>query len=88
MCCTCRLITIIAADQRIYLCHHRSYDSKAVVGDIRDKSFYEVWHSEETRARLLGVDPQKECMNFCAFQERNKMIQAYFDVNYDHLNFI
>lgn len=87
-CYTCRMVTVIAADQKIYLCHTRAYDSEAVVGDIRDKSFYEVWYSEETRSKLLGLDPQKECKNFCAFQERNQLIQAYFDVNYDHINFI
>lgn len=87
-CYTCRMVTVIAADQKIYLCHTRAYDSEAVVGDIRDKSFYEAWYSEEAQLKLLGLNPQKECRNFCAFQERNKLIQAYFDVNYEHINFI
>ncbi len=88
VCYTCRLVTVIAADQKIYLCHTRAYDSKAVVADLRDKSFREAWYSEETRKRLEQLKPQEACRNFCVYQERNELIQAYFDVNYDHINFI
>lgn len=88
ICYVCRLVTVIAADQKVYLCHTRAYDSKAVVADIKDMSFQEVWQSEATRSRLLKIDPRQECKNFCVYEERNEMIQAYFDVNYNHINFI
>lgn len=87
-CYTCRLVTVIAADQRVYLCHTRAYDSKAVVVDIKNKSFKEAWYSEDARLILLRLRPQQECKNFCVYQERNELIQEYFDVNYEHVNFI
>lgn len=88
ICYICRLVTVIAADQKVYLCHDRAYESQAVVADIKDKSFREVWYSEETRSKLLKVDPRQECKYFCVYKERNELIQAYLDVNYDHINFI
>lgn len=88
ICYTCRIVTVIGADQKLYLCHTRAYDSNAIVGDIRDRSLYDVWNSKETQTRLLELRPQTECRNFCAYKSRNEMIQAYFDVNVDHVNFI
>lgn len=87
-CYTCRLVTAIGADQKVYLCHTRAYDSGAVVGDLKEQSFRDIWTSPATVKKLSEFDPRKECRNFCAYQERNELINAYFDVNIDHINFI
>ena len=87
-CYTCRLITIIAADQRVYLCHTRAYDSQAVVGDLHNQSFRVMWFSDATKKRLEELQPKRDCRNFCAYEERNKLIQAYFDTDMRHVNFI
>lgn len=87
-CYTCRMVTVIGADQKIYLCHTRAYDSRAEVADLRDKSFREAWFSEETVKRLREVDPRRECRNFCAYESRNKLVEEYFDVDPSHVNFI
>ncbi len=88
VCYTCRLVTVIAADQRVYLCHTRAYDSKAVVGSLKHQDFRTLWFSEETKARLAAVRPQIDCKNSCAYQDRNEAIQSYFDVDMRHVNFI
>ena len=85
-CYVCKLVTVIAADQKVYLCHTRAYDSSAVVGDLRDKTFKELWFSEEARRFLSSVNPKTDCKNFCAYQTRNELIQAFFDTT--HVNFI
>ena len=88
VCYTCRLVTVIAADQRVYFCHTRAYDSKAIVGDLRDKGFREMWYSPLTIKRLTSLQPQNDCRNFCVYQERNQLIKAYFDVDMRHIDFI
>ena len=88
VCYTCRLVTVIAADQKVYFCHTRAYDSEAVVGDLHDQSFRELWFSEKTRKRLENLEPKRDCRNFCVYEERNRLIQAYFDVDMRHVNFI
>ena len=87
-CYTCRLVTVIAADQRVYFCHTRAYDSDAVVGDLHDQSFHDMWFSETTKQRLQSLRPRKDCKNFCVYQQRNELIAAYFDVDMRHVNFI
>lgn len=88
VCYTCRMVTVIAADQRVYFCHTRAYDSDAVAGDLHDQSFYEMWFSDQTKKRLSQLSPQKDCQNFCVYQERNQLIEAYFDVDLRHVDFI
>lgn len=87
-CYTCRLVTAIAADQKVYLCHTRAYDSKAVVGDLRTQSFKELWFSDATKKRLTELNPKRDCQNFCVYETRNQLIASYFDVDYNHINFI
>lgn len=87
-CYTCRLVTVVAADQKVYLCHTRAYDSTAVVGDLRGQSFKEMWFSEEAKRRLMELRPEKDCRNFCAYEGRNMLIENYFNIDYNHINFI
>ena len=88
VCYTCRLVTVIAADQRVYLCHTRAYDSNAVVGSLKEQSFRTMWFSKETAARLVALRPQVDCRNSCVYQDRNEAIRSYFDVDMRHVNFI
>lgn len=88
VCYTCRFVTVIAADQKVYLCHTRAYDSKAVIGDLRNKAFRELWFSGETQDTLKGINPRIDCQNFCVYRERNKLIDEYLDVDENHINFI
>ena len=87
-CYTCRLVTVIAADQRVYYCHTRAYDSEAILGDLHHQSFKDMWFSDETTRKLADLKPQEDCKNFCVYEERNQLIQAYFDVDLRHVNFI
>lgn len=88
VCHTCKLVTVIAADQKVYFCHTRAYDSGAMVGDLHEQSFHEMWFSDETTKKLNNLNPMAECKNFCVYEERNKLIQAYLDVDKEHVNFI
>lgn len=87
-CYTCRLVTVIAADKKVYLCHTRAYDSGAVVGVLDDQSFKELWFSEETKKVFERLDPIKDCRNFCVYENRNEIIQSYYDADGEHVNFI
>ncbi|MBQ8945546.1 MAG: radical SAM protein [Lachnospiraceae bacterium] len=87
-CFTCKLVSVVGADQKVYLCHTRAYDEGAVIGDLKSMSFKQLWFSDATRRKLDLLDPVESCRNFCAYQDRNEMINAYFDIDYNHLDFI
>ena len=88
VCYTCQLVTVIAADQKVYFCHTRAYEKEAVVGDLHYQSFREMWFSDETARRFRELRPKVDCKNFCVYETRNEMIQAYFDTDMRHVNFI
>lgn len=87
-CLICRLATVIAADQGLYLCHTRAYDSAAKIGDLSRRSFRELWCSEETRTKMAALRPQRDCRNFCVYEDRNQALEAYFQVDPNHVNFL
>lgn len=86
-CYTCRLVTVIAADQKVYLCHTQAYDSNAIVGDISNKRFKDFWFSNEAKTRIISLNPQTDCRSNCAYEMRNEAIQGYLNSNV-HVNFI
>lgn len=87
-CYTCRLVTVIAADQKVYLCHPRAYDSKAALGDLRGKRFKDMWFSDSTKEVLSRLKPMRDCKNYCVFEKRNQLLQSYFEADINHINFI
>ncbi len=83
-----QLITVLGADSKIYFCHQRAYDSDAVVGDISEKSFKELWFSDEVRQRFNCLNPKEECMNSCIYEERNVLLHNYLNTDKRHINFV
>ena len=86
-CYTCRLVTVIGADQKVYLCHTRAYDSRAVVGDLRNNTLYEIWNCDNTRNKINSLSPVSDCNMFCPYSDRNRLIEKYLQTN-RHINFI
>jgi radical SAM protein with 4Fe4S-binding SPASM domain len=82
------IYTVIAADSKVYFCHDKAYVSGGVVGDIKNKSFKEMWFSEETRKLFNSFNPSKECKHHCAYDSRVKLLNAYLDLDKTHINFI
>ena len=80
--------TVIAADSKVYRCHQRAYMTSGEIGDLTKASFKDIWYSQETVDKLDKFNPKKECMFRCAFDERNKLLNDFFDLDENHINFI
>lgn len=87
-CYGCELSTVVAADCGLYLCRTRAYDSRALIGSIRERPFREVWFEPETRAALAALEPRRDCDSLCVFESRNRLLADYFNVDPDHMGFI
>lgn len=88
-CYICQLFTVVAADQKVYLCHQRAYMPEGYIGDISDKSFKDLWFSEDTTKRLEEMDASENCPFRCAFEERNVLLNDIMSgKNNPHINFI
>lgn len=83
-----RAFTVIAADSKVYFCHDKAYVKEGVVGDLRNQSFKDLWFSEETVKRYKEFDPQVECNHHCVYDDRNELLNTFYSLDRNHINFI
>ncbi len=69
-------VPVIAADSVIYFCHDKAYAETGILGSIKDKSFREVWFSEEAAKIFRNFDAKKICRHHCTGDCRNISIQT------------
>ena len=79
---------VIAADAKVYRCHQRAYTKAGEIGDLTKMSLKEIWYAQETIDKVKNFNPQKECTFRCAFDERNKLLNDFMNIDYNHINFI
>lgn len=81
-------VTVIAADCKVYFCHDKAYTSEGVVGNLKDISFKELWYSKDVNDRYKNFDCRKECNHHCVYDDRNIMLNTFFTLDQNHINFI
>lgn len=82
------VFTVIAADQKVYFCHQKAYQSEGFVGDISKSSFKDLWFSDETTKLFQNHDASQECCFRCAFEERNILLGEVLEQDLNHVNFV
>lgn len=83
-----RIFTVIAADSRVYFCHDKAYVSEGAVGDLKGCSFRELWFSEQTVKRYEDFNAKKECRHHCVYDDRNELLNVFYSLDENHINFI
>lgn len=81
-------VTVVAANSKIYYCHDKAYLSQGEVGDIAQRSFKEVWFSDETTQKFLSFNPQEKCQHHCVYDDRNELLNHYYTLDDQHVHFI
>jgi len=82
------IVTVIAADCKVYYCHDKAYLKNGIIGDLKDKSFKEAWFSKETDEKFNNFDASKECRHHCVYDDRNILLNTFLSLNKNHINFI
>ncbi len=83
-----RIFTVIAADSKVYFCHDKAYVNDGVVGDLCNRSFKELWFAEDIIKRYQEFDAQKECNHHCVYDDRNELLNTFYSLDRNHINFI
>ncbi len=83
-----RIFTVIAADSKVYFCHDKAYVKEGIVGDLANQSFSSLWFSEETIKKYMEFNPQKECNHHCVYDDRNELLNTFYSLDRNHINFI
>lgn len=87
-CYISNLVTTIAADCKVYFCHDKAYVSSGIVGDLKERSFKELWFSDEVVKRYQEFDAQKECQHHCVYDDRNILLNTLYGLDESQINFI
>jgi MoaA/NifB/PqqE/SkfB family radical SAM enzyme len=82
------IVTVVAADSKIYFCHDKAYLANGVIGDLQRSTFKEIWFSKETKDLFAKFDPMAECRHHCVYDDRNILLNRFFSINDNHINFI
>lgn len=81
-------LTIIGADQKIYTCQDKAYTETGALGCMKNRSFKELWNSNELQERLRKINPKILCNHHCVANEKNKLMLNYFSQKEDHKDFV
>lgn len=81
-------LTVIAADQNVYTCQDKAYTTSGLLGSIRDRSFKELWFSDELRQRLANLDPSRQCHHHCVAHGKNLALLDFLEADEEHLDFV
>ena len=80
--------TVIAADSKVYFCHDKAYVESGCVGDLKERSFKELWFSPEVETRFKNFDAKEECCHHCVYDDRNVLMNSFFSLKDGNINFI
>ncbi len=81
-------VCVIAANSKVYYCHDKAYLSDGCVCDLKDQSFEQGWNSPQVTEKFRKFHAAKVCGQHCVYDSRNKLMNAYLDMDKRHINFI
>lgn len=87
-CAVKEIVTVIAADCKVYYCHDKAYLKNGIIGDIKEKSFRYIWFSPETTEKFKNFDAGIQCRHHCVYDDRNILLNTFLSLNKNHINFI
>ena len=97
-CFVMQTIPVIGADSVVYFCHDKTYTNNGVLGSIKNRSFKDLWFSEEAAEIFKRFNPSISCKHHCTYDSRNILtqeminhieeIEKYLPQDEKHKNFI
>jgi len=85
-CVACKMIGIVAADMKTYVCCQLKGDEQFQTGDLSGKSFKEIWQSPDTHT-LCGEVDVSQCPP-CRYDGYNEILNYLLLSDPTHVDFI
>jgi len=79
-------VAVIGANESLYPCCLLKYDPKFNLGNLREKSFKEIWFGDKRRKFTEGI--RGGCNYSCWMTEKNNFISYLLEKDPRHVNFI
>jgi len=80
--------TVVGADSKVYMCHDKAYVPGGDLGNLKKKTFKEIWFSQKTKKIFDKLDVHEHCRHHCVYDERNILINEIINAADSHVNFI
>ena len=80
------LVGIIAADSGVYLCCQLKGNPHALLGDLNENTFKEIWSSHQRKGVVENLDPNK-CPP-CRYNKYNEMLEYMAENDHVHAEFL
>ena len=87
-CLSMTMVPVIGADCGVYTCHDKAYMNGGLLGYIHERRFKDLWFAEETRQRILSLDPSRECRHHCTAHLKNLALNEFLSQDPEHLGFV
>jgi MoaA/NifB/PqqE/SkfB family radical SAM enzyme len=87
-CPMAHLLTVIGADCRVYTCQDKAYTDTGLLGSIGERSFRELWNSEDCRQALARLDPRRSCRHHCVADAKNRLLLDHLEADPAHTAFV
>jgi MoaA/NifB/PqqE/SkfB family radical SAM enzyme len=71
-CMSKEVVCVVGGDSRVYTCCSLAFNPRGLVGDVKEKSFKDLWFSEENKKFFRRHDPRDICNVMCLYEQRNK----------------
>lgn len=81
-------LTVIAADQNVYLCQDKAYTESGKIGSLAGRSFRELWSDPQTHGFLKQLNPVCDCRHHCVAEEKNRMLLELRNLDPGHVAFV
>ena len=83
-----QLLAYVGADYNVYTCCTLAYNKKGLIGSIKDKSFQDLWYSQQKKDKFNSHNPSKHCNFPCMYKNKNDFINYCTKKDAKHINFI
>ena len=83
-CLYMQTVPVVGADLNVYACHNTAYSAHGLIGSIRDRSFKELWFSEEAKRVFEEFDPSRVCNHECANHAKVELFNQLADASSDN----
>lgn len=80
-------VTHVAANYNVYVCCHLMNRDFACIGNLKDRSFIEVWRNRKKTEVIDGIDVHK-CLPLCRSDSANRLLETIKNKPLNHANFL
>ncbi|MCX6896574.1 MAG: radical SAM protein [Verrucomicrobia bacterium] len=83
-CLYMQTVPVVGADLNVYACHNTAYSEHGKIGSMRDRSFKQLWFSEDAKKAFCSLNPSVVCRHECANHHKVELFNTLAHASLDN----